>query len=59
MAADSSVAAPDTAQITYEIIRPVVLWGQTPKERGEETGMSARTIYYCESPQIFKIASNF
>lgn len=36
----------DTAQITYEIIRPVILWGQTPKERGEETGMSARTIYY-------------
>jgi len=36
----------DTAQITYEIIRPVILWGQTPKERGEETGMSPRTIYY-------------
>ena len=36
----------DTAQITYEIIRPVVLWGQTPKERGAETGMSPRTIYY-------------
>ncbi len=30
----------------YEISRPVVLWGQTPKERGEETGVSPRTIYY-------------
>jgi putative transposase len=36
----------DTAQITYEIIRPVLLWGQTPKERGEETDVSPRTIYY-------------
>ena len=36
----------DSAQITYEILRPVLLWGQTPKERGAETGMSPRTIYY-------------
>ncbi len=36
----------DPAQIHYEIIRPVVLWGQTPKERGAETGVSPRTIYY-------------
>jgi hypothetical protein len=36
----------DSAQITYEIIRPVILWGQTPKERGEETRMSPRTVYY-------------
>ena len=36
----------DSAQITYEIIRPVILWGQTPKERGEETNMSPRTVYY-------------
>jgi putative transposase len=36
----------DPAQIQYEIIRPVVLWGQTPKERGAETGVSPRTIYY-------------
>jgi putative transposase len=36
----------DTAQITYEIIRPVILWGVTPKERAAETGMSQRTIYY-------------
>ena len=35
----------DPAQITYEIIRPVVLWGQTPKERAAETGVSQRTIY--------------
>src|SRR5712692_3551398 len=36
----------DTAQITYEVIRPVILWGQTPKERGAETDVSPRTIYY-------------
>lgn len=36
----------DSAQITYEILRPVLLWGQAPKERGAETGMSPRTIYY-------------
>ncbi|HEY6541279.1 MAG TPA: DDE-type integrase/transposase/recombinase, partial [Ktedonobacteraceae bacterium] len=36
----------DPAQIQYEIIRPVVLWGQTPQERGAETGVSPRTIYY-------------
>ncbi len=36
----------DPTQIHYEIIRPVVLWGQTPKERGAETGVSPRTIYY-------------
>ena len=36
----------DPAQLQYEIIRPVVLWGQTPKERGAETGVSPRTIYY-------------
>src|SRR5512135_3880322 len=36
----------DSAQITYEIIRPVILWGVTPKERAAETGMSQRTIYY-------------
>ncbi|GAC1345045.1 MAG: hypothetical protein NVS4B9_22440 [Ktedonobacteraceae bacterium] len=36
----------DTAQIQYEIIQPIVLWGETPKERAAETGMSQRTIYY-------------
>src|SRR5438477_11092670 len=36
----------DSAQITYEIIRPVILWGQTPKERAAETGLSQRTLYY-------------
>ena len=30
----------DTTQLTYEVIRPVILWGQTPKERGAETGVS-------------------
>ena len=36
----------DSAQIHYEILRPVLLWGQTPRERAAETGMSQRTIYY-------------
>ncbi len=36
----------DAAQINYEMIRPVVLWGQTPKERGAEIGVSPRTVYY-------------
>src|SRR5260370_7359131 len=36
----------DSAKMTYEIIRPVILWGQPPKERGAETSMSPRTIYY-------------
>jgi hypothetical protein len=35
----------DPAQITYEIIRPVILFGMTPKERAEETGVPQRTIY--------------
>ncbi len=36
----------DTAQINYEVIRPVILGWQTPQERGGETGVSPRTIYY-------------
>jgi putative transposase len=36
----------DPAQITYEIIRPVILFGMTSKERAEQTGMSQRTIRY-------------
>jgi hypothetical protein len=36
----------DTAQITYEIIRPVLLFGVSPKERAGETGMSKSSIYY-------------
>src|SRR5215469_11598665 len=35
----------DSAQITYEIIRPVLLFGISPKERAEETGMSKSSIY--------------
>ena len=35
----------DSAQITYEIIRPVILFGISPKERAEETGMSKSSIY--------------
>jgi putative transposase len=36
----------DPAQITYEIIRPVILWGTSPKERAAETGMPRSTVYY-------------
>jgi len=36
----------DTTQLNYEVIRPVILGWQTPKERGTETGVSPRTIYY-------------
>lgn len=36
----------DSAQITYEVIRPVLLFGVSPKERAEETGMSKSSIYY-------------
>src|SRR5688572_19823614 len=32
-------------QEAYEVIRPVVLFGFTPLERSQETGVSARTIY--------------
>jgi putative transposase len=35
----------DAAQITYEIIRPVILFGVSVTERSEETGMARRTIY--------------
>ena len=31
-------------QIGYELIRPVVLFGFTPAERAQQTGMPARTI---------------
>lgn len=36
----------DPAQVTYEIIRPVILFGVAPKERAQETGMPQSTIYY-------------
>jgi len=32
-------------QLTYELIRPVVLFGRTPAERAQETGAAARTLY--------------
>lgn len=32
-------------QITYELIRPVVLFGRSPAERARETGASERTLY--------------
>jgi putative transposase len=36
----------DSAQITYEVIRPLLLFGVSPKERSEETGISKSSIYY-------------
>ncbi len=36
----------DPTQLTYEIIRPVILGWETPKERSAETGMPQRTIYH-------------
>jgi putative transposase len=36
----------DSAQITYEVIRPVILGWETPKERSAETGMPMSSIYY-------------
>jgi hypothetical protein len=32
-------------QLTYELIRPVVLFGHSPAERAEQTGAAARTLY--------------
>jgi putative transposase len=36
----------DPTQFHYEVIRPVILFGQTPKERATETGVPRSTIYY-------------
>jgi hypothetical protein len=36
----------DSAQIKYELIRPVILWGVNVKERAAETGEPRSTIYY-------------
>jgi len=36
----------DPAQFQYEVIRPVVLFGQSPKERAAETGVPRSSIYY-------------
>jgi len=35
----------DPTQIQYEILRPVVLFGISPKERAAETGVSKTTLY--------------
>src|SRR5438874_2873274 len=32
-------------QVTYELIRPVVLFGFSPAERAKQTGIPERTIY--------------
>jgi hypothetical protein len=43
-------------QEDYEVVRPVVLFGFTPAERAQQTGLSACTIYRkatrFESPQL-------
>ena len=36
----------DAAQIKYELIRPVILWGINVKERAAETGEPRSTIYH-------------
>ncbi len=36
----------DAAQIKYELIRPVILWGVNVKERAAETGEPRSTIYH-------------
>ena len=36
----------DSAQITYEVIRPCILGWETPKDRAAETGMPMSSIYY-------------
>jgi transposase InsO family protein len=36
----------DPAQIQYEIIRPLVLFGVSAKERAEETGVAKSSLYY-------------
>ncbi|HZG69673.1 MAG TPA: LuxR family transcriptional regulator, partial [Herpetosiphonaceae bacterium] len=33
-------------QRTYELIRPVLLFGIPPKERAEQTGAATRTLYH-------------
>ena len=35
----------EVGQRTYELIRPVVLFGQSPAERAAETGLSERTVF--------------
>src|SRR5262249_50373659 len=32
-------------QLTYELIRPVVLFGRSPAQRAKETGAAQRTIH--------------
>jgi hypothetical protein len=41
-----SLLLKDPAQISYEIIRPVILFGVSPKVHAEETSIARRTIYY-------------
>ena len=35
----------DSTQVQYEILRPIVLFGISPKERSAETGISKTTLY--------------
>src|SRR6478609_4061191 len=36
------VSSPE--QATYELLRPIVLFGQSPARRAEQTGVSERTV---------------
>ena len=40
-----SLLVQEPVQRTYELIRPVVLFGQSPAERARQTGTAERTIY--------------
>ena len=40
-----ALLAKTPAQRSYELIRPIVLFGRTPAERAKETGAAERTLY--------------
>ena len=44
MVADPSITQ-DPTQVQYELLRPIVLFGVSPKERAMETGVSKTTLY--------------
>lgn len=52
----------DTAQINYEVIRLVVLWGQTPKERGAEEKEIRRgnfSSFFASSPELAEVGDGW
>src|SRR5690242_16273402 len=40
-----ALLAHEPGQRSYELIRPVVLFGRSPAERAAETGLSERTVF--------------